>query len=250
VADELIAAVDDFRAVTLEELDDRASLLRRVDNKYSLTRDRFWELLERLRADHDALEIDGRRLFSYRTTYFDTPELRCFTDHVEDRHPRFKARTRVYVDSDACVFEVKLKREPGETDKRQVDYPPRHADRFTDSARKCLAEALRDAGLEAPAGMAPTLQTAFRRITFAGRDTPERLTCDLEVRLSNPDGGEVRMRGGLVLIETKTEEGDSSAARALADAGAEEISLSKYRVGMSLVGGAGDSPQPGSDLFE
>jgi hypothetical protein len=32
--------------------------------------------------------------------------------------------------------------------------------------------------------------------------------------------------------------------------GLEAISLSKYRVGMSLVGGAEDGPQPGSELFE
>lgn len=249
MADELIDAVGGFRGVTLDELDERASLLRRVDSKYSMSRERFLELLERLRADHDVLDIDGRRIFSYRTTYFDTPELRCFTDHVDDRYPRFKARTRVYVDSDGCVFEVKLKPGPDETDKRQIDYPARDADRFTESARDCLKEALGDAGLQAPDRMVPTLRTAFRRMTFAGRDTPERLTCDVEVRLSNPEGGEATMRAGLVLVETKTEEGDSSAARALVDVGAEEISLSKYRVGMSLVGRAGDSPQPGSELF-
>jgi hypothetical protein len=34
--------------------------------------------------------------------------LRCFSDHAEGRQPRFKARTRLYVDSNSCVFEVKL----------------------------------------------------------------------------------------------------------------------------------------------
>jgi VTC domain len=108
VPGDLDAAPAQFEGVSLKELDERASLLKRVDSKYSVVRERFLELLERLRAD--VLDMDGQRVFAYRTTYFDTPDLRCFTDHVEDQHPRFKARTRLYVDSDSCVFEVKLKR--------------------------------------------------------------------------------------------------------------------------------------------
>ena len=142
--------VDGFDPVTLEELDERAALLRRVDNKYGVERARFEELLERLRDDHQVLEIDGGRVFEYCSTYFDTPELRCFNDHVEDRQPRFKARTRLYVDSDRCVFEVKLKGKDDETDKRQTDHAMEDAERFTDSARECLEQALKDAGLEAP----------------------------------------------------------------------------------------------------
>jgi hypothetical protein len=250
VTTELTDAVEQFDGVSLEGLDERAALLRRVDNKYAVQWEGFLELLEHLRADHDILDIDGRREFAYRSTYFDSPDLRCFTDHVEDRHPRFKARTRLYLDSGTCVFEIKLKRGEGETDKRQIDHPTEDAERLTDSARECVNEALNDAHLNAPERMAPTLQTSFHRITLAARDTPERITCDLGVELALPGGDAVRMRDGLVLVETKTEEGDSEAGRALESVGAEPISLSKYRVGMSLVGGGDRSPQPGSDLFE
>jgi hypothetical protein len=242
--------VEQFEPVSLEQLDKRAALLRRVDNKYAVEREHFVALLERLRSDHQVLEIDGRREFGYRSTYFDTEQLRCFTDHVEDGQPRFKARTRLYVDASSCVFEVKLKREDGETDKRQLEYSVEDADRFTDSAKQCVEEALRDVGLEAPDGMAPTLQTSFRRITFAAREGSERLTCDLGVRLTSPDGGEASLHDGLVLVETKTERGESPADRALSDLGVAPISLSKYRVGMSLVGGGDRGRQPGAELFE
>ncbi len=245
--DELVEAFD---PVSLEELDERAALLRRVDNKYAVEQDRFVQLLERLRDDHQALEIDGRRVFEYCSTYFDTPELRCFTDHVEDRQPRFKARTRLYVDSDTCVFEVKLKHEDGETDKRQTDHAVKDAERFTDSARRCLEQALGDAGLEAPEEMRPTLLTRFRRITLAACEGSERLTCDLGVDLSEPDGRAAHMRDGVILVETKSERGESPADRVLTELGLEPISVSKYRVGMSLVGGAKCAPQPGADLFE
>jgi hypothetical protein len=242
--------VEDFDPVSLDEMDERAALLRRVDHKYAVERERFVRLLERLRDDHQVLEIDGRRAFGYCSTYFDTPELRCFTDHLEDRQPRFKARTRLYEDTDHCVFEVKLKREDGETDKRQVDYSVKDADRFTERARDYLAAALGDIGLEAPEQMDPTLLTRFSRITMAARTGAERLTCDIGVRLSNPDGETARLRDGVILLETKSESGESPADRALADLGLEPVSLSKYRVGVSLVGGGNREPQPGSELFE
>ena len=61
----------------------------------------------------------------------------------------------------------------------------------------------------------------------------------------------LREQGVTVLVETKTEGGESPADRALAELGCEPISLSKYRVGMSLVGPARDhGPQPGSEFFD
>lgn len=239
-----------LRCVSLAQLDERAALLRRIDRKYALEHGRFLELIALLRDDHEVLEIDGRRCFAYRSVYFDTPDLRCFWDHVLGQVPRFKARTRLYEDTGSCVFEVKLKRNDEETDKRQVEHPADRNERLTDTAARCLGEALSDAGLRAPADLAPSLHTSFHRITLAARESAERLTCDLDVRLSSPEGKAATLAGSVVLVETKTEHGEGPVNRTLARMGVNEISLSKYRVGMSLVGSASpDEPQPGSDLF-
>jgi hypothetical protein len=250
MSDEIGQLLRRFRGVSLAELDERAALLRRVDTKYAVPHQAFTELANRLRDDHEVLDIAGRRVFSYRTTYFETPDLRCFTDHVEGRLPRFKVRTRLYEDSGVCMFEVKLKRAGDETDKRQIEYSSQDRERLTAAARRCLEEALRDAGLDPPAQLDPTLYSSFQRVTFAAHGGSERITSDLGVRLASPGGDRVEMRSGLVLVETKTEGGESPADRVLAELGCEPISLSKYRVGMSLVGPARDhGPQPGSDYF-
>ena len=250
MAAEIVELLEQFAPVSLRELEDRAALLRRVDNKYAVERQAFLELSAGLKDDHDVLEIDGRRAFAYRTTYFDTPDLRCFTDHVDGHLPRFKARTRLYQDSDQCTFEVKLKNGDDETDKRQIPYPVEDSERLTDQAKRCLAQALAGAGIEVPNELKPRLQTAFDRVTFAARDGSERLTCDLGVRLSNPDHRTVELRSDLVLVETKTKRGDSPADDALRELGIRPISLSKYRVGISLVGHPPTNlPQPGSELF-
>ena len=243
---ELLSGLD---GISLRALDERAALLRRVDSKYVVRRNTFAELLERLRGDHCVLEIDGRRAFSYTTTYFDTAQLRCFVDHIEDRLPRFKARSRVYEDSGECTFEVKLKRSEDETDKRQVDYDQAVRTRVTEQAMECVRNALAAAGLTAPGSLKPTLTTSFDRITLVARDGSQRMTCDLGATLRGPHG-ETAMPGELLLVETKSEDGDGPADRELARLHVEPVSLSKYRVGMSLVGaGRQFGSQPGSDLF-
>ena len=247
---DLEAALAGFSPISLDDLEERAALLRRVDRKYAVERDEFLELIERLRRNHQLLVIEGRREFGYRSVYFDTPDLRCFVDHVDDRLPRFKTRTRLYEDSGVCVFEVKLKRADGEMDKRQVEHPPDRGHELTERALRCVADALADASLDRPERLEPTLVTTFTRITFAADRTPERLTCDLGIALSSPTGAGARIKGGTVVVESKSEHGESAADDALERVGAEEVSLSKYRVGMSLVGGAPvEESQPGSELF-
>jgi hypothetical protein len=166
------------------------------------------------------LEIDGRREFAYDTVYFDTEDLRCFRDHNEDVRPRFKARRRCYVDAGDCVCEVKVKREDGETDKHQADD---------------LDSALRAADIEPPDELREVLRTTFDRVTLAAGEGGARLTIDLGVTLATMSGESVRIRDGLALLETKSEDGDSPADRLLAGLGARPVSLSKYRTGVDLL---------------
>lgn len=250
VLEQLPDLLGGLEGVSLKALDERAALLRRIDNKYAVTAEQFAQLTERLRSDHQVLDIDGRRQFAYSSTYFDTPELRCFVEHIEDRVPRFKARSRLYEDSGGCVFEVKLKRSPDETDKRQIDYPEQDRRRLTKDAIECLESALADQGLEIPEELDATLTTEFERVTMAAREGSERITCDFGVRLVGRDGDSAHMRRGLILVETKSEDGNSPADRELERMGVQTISLSKYRVGISRVGGGQRfGSQPGSDLF-
>jgi hypothetical protein len=252
-ADALDELLGSLPAVGLDELDRRASLLRRTDTKYVLDREGFAKLLGKLGGDHQVLEIDGRRRFGYESMYFDTPDLRCFRDHVEGSLPRFKARTRLYRDTGQCTFEVKLKIDRGETDKRQIDHSPQDVDRIGTDALQCLMEALRDIGMNPPeAPLEPSLRTTFTRVTLAPKNGRERTTCDLLIELQRPGKGRAKIRDGLVLVETKTEHGDGPADRVLREMGAEPLSFSKYRTGIALLAKGArdpDSPTDGERLF-
>jgi hypothetical protein len=220
--------------VSLDELESRAALPRRVDRKYVVDAERLDELVSRLSREHDVLEIDGERAFAYESTYFDTPDLRCFHDHVRDREPRFKARSRWYRESGLCVFEVKIKRANGDTDKRQTDYSAERRAFVTPQAAAFVDDALSDVGLAPSRGLEASLTTSFRRMTFAAHEGGARLTRDFDVELSRGQSS-AALRDPMTLLETKSEDGDSSADRVLASMGIEEVDLSKYRTGIALL---------------
>jgi hypothetical protein len=220
--------------VTLDEVDQRSALRRRVDTKYVMTRERLGELVGDVDG-YDVLEIDGRRIFAYESVYFDTPDLRCFRDHVEGDRPRFKARTRYYPDTGTCFFEVKVKK-GDDTTKRQCDYDVTDHGVLTDPAREFLRTALRDLlGEEPPGDMAAVLSTTYRRVTLSARDGGERTTMDLDVVLRAMDGRAVTLREELALVETKSERGEGDIDAALRAAGCDPASISKYRLGVGLL---------------
>jgi hypothetical protein len=227
----LADVVGGLAAIGLEELEARAALQRRTDRKYVLPTDRL-ELLTELRDDHLALEIEGRRLSAYDSVYFDTPDLRCYADHVAGRRPRFKIRSRLYAETGVCSLEIKIAQEVGETAKHHLDYAERDHGTLTPEGRDFVAETLGD---QAPAELGPTLRTTFRRATIAARDGDERITADADLRLARPDGASMRLRDDLVLVEAKSADGDAPFDRLMQSAGIEEVSLSKYKTGIGLL---------------
>lgn len=231
-----------FDPISLDEVEDAAALQRRVDNKYLIGREQLTRLVAGLRREHQVLEIDGERASAYESIYFDTESLRCYEDHVAERRPRFKARSRLYQATGTCVFEVKLKLSDGETDKRHLDQSVKAHGRLTPAARDFLERTLADAGFEV-GEIRPALITSFVRVTFASPSAGARLTSDFGVHFSLPDGPATRLRDDLSLVETKSEGGRSPADRLLAEMGACPRSFSKYQTGIQALAKGGPDPE-------
>jgi hypothetical protein len=234
--DALERAVREPDPISLEQLDEQAKLRRRVDSKYVVPDDRVATAVRSLADGYRALEIDGERRFSYESVYFDTPDLRCFRDHVEGVRPRFKVRSRYYRETGACFFEIKVKLADDETVKRQRPYEHAHHGTITPEAWAFLDETLAELTDEEPArDLAATLITLYERFTLAAREGGERATLDLSVELRSMDGREVELRDDHVLVETKTGERPGRLDDELRAAGCEPISISKYRLGVGLL---------------
>ncbi len=232
----LAATLAGLPPVALDVLTQRASLQRRVDHKYLVTWKQLGRLISALADDHEALEIGGRRSFAYESVYFDTPDLRSFGDHVAGRVPRFKVRSRLYVDEGSCSFEIKVKLADDETVKEALDLDPADHGRITPAVLLFLHEHLSEVpGVEDVPELEPSLTTRFARGTAVARSGAERVTCDAGVELVRPDGQAVRLDDGYAIVETKTPDGEGPADRHLRNAEIEPVSLSKYRVGIGLL---------------
>jgi len=110
-------------AASLAEVIERSALQARIDHKYLVPLERFAELAARLPDTYAVLEIDQLRGLAYESVYFDTHDLLTYRQHLQGRRRRYKVRTRAYLDSGACMFEVKLKGRREQTIKARLPYP-------------------------------------------------------------------------------------------------------------------------------
>jgi hypothetical protein len=228
-------AVAALPAVTLAEVTARAALQTRTDSKYLVPADRFAEMVARLGDRLSVLEIDELRGFAYESVYFDTPDLLTYRQHLQGRRRRYKVRTRAYLDSAECAFEVKLKGPRGETVKLRAPHPVDERTCLTPAARAFLADLLLERyGLQAPP-LVPTVTTFYRRTTLVDLAEGSRLTCDVDMTCTG--GG--RSAGGParhVLVETKVPAtGGGAADRALRALGVRPVGMSKYCVAVALL---------------
>ncbi len=225
-----------FAPVALEHLQAAAALQDRTDVKYVVPRHALAGLAEALAGTHRVLEIEGRRAFAYDTTYFDTEELRAYRDHLQRRRRRFKCRSRDYVDSGTCMFEVKLKGARGRTVTHRMDYERRHLGELSAGALGFLRDCLERAYGRAPDGaLRPALLVAYTRVTLAAPALGERLTLDFDLAFAGPAGARGRLSPESVVLESKSERGGAAADRALRALGVRPAAgCSKYCLGVAL----------------
>jgi hypothetical protein len=230
-----------FPPIALAEVELDAALLDRVDTKYVIPVDALADLAERLHGAHAALEIDGRRAFAYRSTYFDTPELASFRDHLQQRRRRYKCRSREYLDSGACTFEVKLKGARGRTVKHRIAH---EGHQLSGAALAFLRDCLERAyGRTPDHALGPTLDVAYTRVTLAAPALGERLTVDFGLAYTAPGGARGRLDDGMVIVESKSPRGNAVADRALRALGHRpEPGCSKYCLGVALTRAVTSNP--------
>ncbi|MGV2919829.1 VTC domain-containing protein [Streptomyces alfalfae] len=228
------------RPIALDEVNARAELLARFDRSYLVPVDVFEDLAALLTdprrpgGPYRALSMGGKRWFRYHSTYYDTPDLLTFHDHRQGRRLRYRIRERVYRDSGERQFEIKIKSGRGETVKhrRRLEGD----DHALDAARQgFLAGVLRGSyGVEAPAGLTPSLVTDYQRATFVADG--RRITCDagLVVR-DTATGRTAEADPGLVLVETKTKGHLTEADRVLHRFGVRAADFTKYCGGYAAV---------------
>jgi len=218
--------------ISLGEVLEVAELQSRVDRKYLVSPAQFDDFIRSCGDRLRVLDIHGLRDFRYESVYFDTPDLAAYHQSATGRRNKFKVRTRTYVDSEACMLEVKTAGGRGETVKTRMPYPLDRREVLDDEAGAFVADRVHP-GVDAE-NLVPVLRTRYARMTLVDPAEGTRVTCDARLVCTEPGGRTARMDTH-VLIETKSLGGATAADRVLWSMGERPVPISKYCVGLAMV---------------
>ena len=244
-----IDALDRLAPVSLGELTAVADLQTRRDRKYLVPRSVVGHLIAEVGRVARVLIIDGARSFRYESVYFDTADLASYFGAARRRPRRFKVRTRSYLDTGGCMFEVKTRDARQRTVKHRYPYDIEHRAELTDIGRRFAATV----GQAAPMvdQLRPILTTVYRRTTLvlAGAHVDARVdarvTVDFDLTWEalrpvshqgrgHPDGHRAQLTG-LALVETKTVGQPCAVDRLLWRHGHRPVTISKYCTGLAAL---------------
>ncbi|MDQ6437464.1 polyphosphate polymerase domain-containing protein [Mesorhizobium sp. LHD-90] len=196
--------IEPFHPVSLEQLDAKADMLDRRDNKYVVRADVLHQATSELVQQFDILEIDGKRDFTYDTCYFDDAERSAYFDHHKGRRIRCKVRMRKYVDAGLCFVEVKLKHMRGMTIKERLQRPVEMYGIMDDKARRFVESSYRDLyRREFDRELRPALEMRYQRVTLVAKHGGERVTIDTGIVFAGKSGSQM-IDGRLILVEVKS----------------------------------------------
>ena len=235
IADSRFWRLAHLAPASIEELNARAALQRRVDRKYVVSGPALDALIAAVPADMSVLEIEGTRSFAYRTLYFDSPDLLTYRAHVQRRRRRFKCRSRLYVNSNLHMLEIKLKGRRGETVKERLALPLEAHGVWSAAASRFLREQLlRHYGSSLVERLEPALAMSYSRLTLAPLAGGERVTVDVDLRYELADGWSFVLAPDTAIVESKSASGNATIDRLLRNLGVRPVSCSKYCVGIAL----------------
>ena len=106
--------LDKFNQVYFEKT---FSLMNRFDFKFLLKSSEAIAFLNHLYSEYDLIANNEIMIRSYETKYFDTYQRDTFLMHHKGKFPRYKIRTRTYLDTNDQFVEVKFKNNKGLTEK-------------------------------------------------------------------------------------------------------------------------------------
>ncbi|WP_340158977.1 polyphosphate polymerase domain-containing protein [uncultured Maribacter sp.] len=217
--------IDDFDSTSLEEMNS-VSLMKRTDTKFIIHEKDMTAVLKKIRGQYRVLEIDGRRMMTYSSLYFDTPSKKFYHDHHNGKVNRTKIRIRKYVESDHCFLEVKQKDGKGKTTKTRTPIPDFETD-LSDGSLNFIQEVT-----QRSFDLQPIIWNEFNRITLVNKTARERLTIDFNLSFKLNDS--TKIYENLVIIEVKQERFSrtSPVVRQLKEKQTNPYSLSKYCIGM------------------
>jgi hypothetical protein len=225
--------IREMKGISLNEISS-VRLMNRRDTKYMLPVSKLLDVIQMIENQYFILEIEGKRMASYETVYYDSSGLIFFHDHVNGKLNRFKVRRRSYVDSNLHFLETKKKTNKDKTIKTRIQISG-----YPDNRDKAACQLVKDqTGLDLHL-LSPKLINRFTRITLINTGMTERVTIDFNIGFITYGEEKVINQSNLVIIEIKRDKTSHSPVReALMEMRIKKTGISKYCLGMALTGQA------------
>ena len=210
-----------FDPISLNQMDE-VKLMNRTDTKFVFEYSLLEKVMEEIKSHYYVLDIDGVRLNTYRSLYFDTEDFKFYFEHHNGKKNRNKVRYREYIDSGLCFLEVKKKNNKGKTIKERIKVAKIPAS-LTEEGNRFVHQIMgRDDAL------VPKHWNKFSRITLVNKYLKERLTIDIGITF----GAEERHSHleNMVIAEVKQEKVNyaSTFMRVIKKHGVRPFRISKY----------------------
>jgi len=220
--------INSISGISLKEMNS-VSLMKRTDTKFIIHESQLETILRKIKHNYQILEIDNKRIMSYKSLYFDTEDKKFYKDHHNGKINRTKIRMRKYVESDICFLEIKQKDSKGNTNKSRVSI-----DDFELNLSEKSKEFITTTTL-AKYDLSPSIWNQFNRFTLTNIANKERVTFD--INLSYEKNSKTKKYENLVIIELKHERYNrkSPIVKALKSLRIHPYSISKYCIGMISV---------------
>lgn len=223
---ELTEILAQYRPITLEEMDS-VKLMNRTDTKYFFNVSLLKDILIKAMDSYRVLEINHIRQFNYLTTYFDTPELKLYNEHLNGKLNRYKIRQRRYDATGTEFFEVKFKNNKGRTLKSRIENNLH--DQLNDQTDKFLRK-------KTPyevSQLQKAIMNDFIRITLVNNEKTERATLDYNLSFSNHNKEHRCPQLGIAEIKQDNLSGPSPLMKTLRELRLRPEGISKYCLGVA-----------------
>jgi hypothetical protein len=211
---------------------EQVKLMDRKDAKYILPLDVLVKVLGEVVGDYHVLEVDGTRVQSYQSTYFDTPGRQAYLEHHNGHLNRTKIRIRDYMESALSFLELKTKDNLRKTVKTRT--PIDFLDRTMPSEEQLELQSKWKHGIQ---DLQAVLGVRFGRAMLANLDRDERVTIDLGLEFELLANGKTLSLGPLVVVEVKRPKQSTLTPmqKSLQQHHVKKSGISKYCVGMAML---------------
>lgn len=217
--------LSEYEPITLPELE-ADHLMSRFDEKYVFHASKLNAFLSALKNDYKVLSVNNQKMPLYENIYFDTPDLKSYHDHHNERANRYKIRIRRYSSSGDCFLEVKRKDNRGFTTKERL-----HVDELSRELNAKDTEFLLERAKKFPLPLLPSLSNRFFRITLVNESNREKVTLDTLIHFKNAI--HEKDLQGVAIAEVKQEQHyyDSAFKKLMQRERIFPVNISKYCIG-------------------